>query len=69
MKGSNLSRVILIGLIALALCVFFTGDKYNRADETQYTFTQSEWSGGESGENASHPTNQTAWNEYSSKET
>ncbi|OGD34112.1 hypothetical protein A2988_01360 [Candidatus Azambacteria bacterium RIFCSPLOWO2_01_FULL_46_25] len=32
-----------------------------------YTFTQTSWSGGATANNAVHPTNQSAWNQYASK--
>lgn len=32
-----------------------------------YTFSQTSWSGGATANNATHPTNQSSWNQYSSK--
>ncbi|MFA5392699.1 MAG: DUF2341 domain-containing protein, partial [Candidatus Paceibacterota bacterium] len=43
------------------------GDRLNSADEV-YTFIQSTWSSGQSSTSAVHPTNQTSWDVYYSKD-
>ncbi|MDD5501463.1 MAG: hypothetical protein PHH57_07300, partial [Candidatus Omnitrophica bacterium] len=56
---------IFLAMIALSLCM--PGDRSDSADAL-YTFTQSTWINGQSSDNAVHPTNQTGWDSYYSKD-
>ncbi|MFA5350358.1 MAG: hypothetical protein WC357_03380 [Candidatus Omnitrophota bacterium] len=66
MSGRNLKNIgIYLAILAAAICL--PGDRLNSADAL-YTFTQSTWSAGQSSASAVHPTNQSSWDSYYSKD-
>ncbi|MFA6357516.1 MAG: DUF2341 domain-containing protein, partial [Candidatus Omnitrophota bacterium] len=60
-------KYIGICLAVLVLGVCLPGDHSDSADAF-YTFIQSTWSNGQSSDSAVHPTNQSSWNSYYSKD-
>jgi len=62
-----LKRAFSVLLIFLVVAVGFF-QNFNNAQSATYTWTQLGWGGGQSANNASHPTNQTGWTQFSSKD-
>ncbi len=62
MISKNL-KIILLGVMAIALTIYLPGDRSDSAD-IQYIFTQTSWEGGASTSTATHPTDQATWNQY-----
>src|SRR3989344_3958379 len=59
---SALALMLIVGLVAGQFISLIP----NTAYAATFTFTQSDWSGGETANPAVHPTNETGWNQYSS---
>ncbi|MDP3902342.1 MAG: hypothetical protein Q8Q21_02045, partial [bacterium] len=60
--------VSILLIIAFAGNLFFTNNNQSASAAT-YTFSQTNWSGGITANNAAHPTNQTSWDQFSASTT
>ncbi|MFA7209697.1 MAG: LamG domain-containing protein, partial [Parcubacteria group bacterium] len=63
-QNKSTKLVAILTLISLTSALYFT----DRAQGVDFTFTQTDWSGGESAITATHTDNQTGWNKFSSKD-
>src|SRR3989339_1109920 len=60
--------VSILLIIAFAGNLFFTNNNQSASAAT-YTFSQTNWAGGATANNAAHPTNQTSWDQFSASTT
>ncbi|MFA7209793.1 MAG: hypothetical protein WC120_06000, partial [Parcubacteria group bacterium] len=67
----NKKKLLNISLVALTIFSLVGGMYFssNQAQGVDFTFTQTDWSGGESAITATHTDNQIGWNKFSQKDT
>lgn len=58
--------VVLPAILGIIVLGYFQG--FNISQGATYTWSQTSWSGGATSNNGSHASNQTGWNQYSSKD-